>query len=414
MIRPVAIVVLGMHRSGTSALAGCLNLLGVPLGAPLLPAGYDNQRGYFEHEEVVRIHDELLGSFGASALDLRRLPADWVSHAAARTAQERLRELLHRDFSGKPLWAVKDPRLCILAPLWEPVLRDMDVEPRYVLMLRSPWEVAQSLSVRDGLGIWESLDNWSDYTAAAERACRDSRRAVTTFDRILAHPEAELSFLAAALDVEWPRAVDDAVRGEVRAFLDPSLRHWVAAATAQEVDYELVNAVENLQSLVAALRESVSSGLAAQIDAAHSALATRLASRSAFSSRINAVEDEYRLRWLKADAPGRMEPGQRLFFDAALIHEGERPLSKRGLSISYRWIDATELSHVVVAEGVRTPITKVLFPGETYETPIAVLAPPEAGQYLLQLDVVREEVTWFSEQGCAPAMRSVEVQSSIV
>ncbi len=66
MLNNTAIIVLGMHRSGTSALAGALALLGVDMGRSLLAPADDNVRGLWEHEELVRLHDRLLSAFESS------------------------------------------------------------------------------------------------------------------------------------------------------------------------------------------------------------------------------------------------------------------------------------------------------------------------------------------------------------
>ena len=62
-----SLVILGMHRSGTSALAGLVQLLGVNLGEDLLPAMPEvNEKGFFEHQEILDIHEGLLKSLGWS------------------------------------------------------------------------------------------------------------------------------------------------------------------------------------------------------------------------------------------------------------------------------------------------------------------------------------------------------------
>src|SRR5262249_1740037 len=72
-----AIVVLGMHRSGTSALAGMLHHLGVALGDELMPATADNPRGYWEHRDIVAINDRLMTELGRTWHDVRPLPPMW-------------------------------------------------------------------------------------------------------------------------------------------------------------------------------------------------------------------------------------------------------------------------------------------------------------------------------------------------
>ena len=79
-----ALIVLGMHRSGTSAFSGVLNLLGVDLGAHLLPASNTNQSGYWEHEEIVAVHDRLLMALGSSWDDPSPLPPNWWNSEPGR------------------------------------------------------------------------------------------------------------------------------------------------------------------------------------------------------------------------------------------------------------------------------------------------------------------------------------------
>ena len=61
----VALVVLGMHRSGTSALAGVLSKTGYDLPKNLLPASFDNPKGYFESKEIIALNDDLFAEMGA-------------------------------------------------------------------------------------------------------------------------------------------------------------------------------------------------------------------------------------------------------------------------------------------------------------------------------------------------------------
>src|ERR1700690_93442 len=70
-----ALVVLGMHRSGTSALTGMLHHLGVALGSRLMAASPDNPRGYWEHSDIVATHERLMAALGWGWDDIRSLPA---------------------------------------------------------------------------------------------------------------------------------------------------------------------------------------------------------------------------------------------------------------------------------------------------------------------------------------------------
>jgi GT2 family glycosyltransferase len=402
--RPVAIVVLGMHRSGTSALTGCLRFLGVPLGRPLMPSNAANEKGFFEHMEVVAIHDELLMRLGAGPLDVSCLPEGWETSESAKAAALRLRNLLRRNFEGVPVWAVKDPRLCVLLPLWLPLLEELEVEPRFLLMLRSPWEIARSLEKRDRLGLIESLDLWLRHLAAAESATRKSRRAVLTYDRLLSDPGTELSHLGEVLGLTWLWS-PAAVRREIHDFLAPSLRHFGRSDRTSGAPKNLVARVNEFDTALEALARSDDAAARSLVDERRAACEKSLEPLFAIGS-----EDPVAIRWQSIDVPATLGRGERRSCRAAFSNKGGSPLSKRLLSVACHWLDAADRSRVVIwDDGLRTPVPRILLPGETWSGEFTLQAPSEPGRYLLQVDLVREGVAWFSAKGVAPLTQPVTI-----
>lgn len=120
-----AILVLGMHRSGTSALTGTLAKLGVAVGddAEHLAPRPDNPKGFWENADVFRIHEWLLAQLDVGWDDIRPMPKDWLAHSAVAEAKDQLRLLLESSMAERALWAVKDPRLCRLLPMWRELLK---------------------------------------------------------------------------------------------------------------------------------------------------------------------------------------------------------------------------------------------------------------------------------------------------
>lgn len=224
MNRARCVLVLGMHRSGTSALAGALGLLGVPLGSRLVPAEADNPGGYFEHADAVQAHERLLLALERGWDDLRPLPEGWLDSAPALAALETLDAMVDRDFADAPLWALKDPRICRLLPLWQRLLERRGIEPAYLFSLRSPDEVAGSLQARDGLPPAYARLLWAQHLVLAERDTRGAARAVVDYPGLLSDPVQALDDAAGALGLAWPvpaAAAADALRER----LDPGQRH---------------------------------------------------------------------------------------------------------------------------------------------------------------------------------------------
>ncbi|MEI7037519.1 sulfotransferase [Fulvimonas yonginensis] len=219
-----ALLVLGMHRSGTSAVTRVLNLLGAHLGADLLMAQADNKRGFWEHAEAVAIHERLLTALGRTWHDTRELPHGWLDSAAAKTATSEIVSLIERDMKEKRLWAVKDPRMCRLAPIWIDALHKLGIDTKAVLVVREPYEVASSLHMRDGWSYAHAYLMWAEHLLDAYRATVSVPRALLTYDQLMDGWEQHLTRLGRELAVAWDPSIQEA-RPSIEAFLTPMERH---------------------------------------------------------------------------------------------------------------------------------------------------------------------------------------------
>lgn len=219
------VIVLGMHRSGTSALTGVLRLLGVDLGARLLDAQEGvNPKGFWEHAAVVDLHDALLEEFHSGWWDALALPDDWMTSPAAIHCRKSLEQLIRQEFTGDRLWSVKDPRSCRLMPLWGDVMAKTAVHPNYILMLRHPAEVAASLAHRDGFSTPMAALLWLRNVLDSERDTRGQSRIIMTFDDLLSDWRKALGQVADTFGIALPLE-DTAIATQVDAFLEPQLRH---------------------------------------------------------------------------------------------------------------------------------------------------------------------------------------------
>ena len=221
-----AICILGMHRSGTSATTGMLQLLGVELGEHLSTGHPDvNALGYFEHTRIQSLNDELLGCLQSSWDDVLPILSDAPSRAdAVEAMKQRLLSVLQSDFGSETMWAVKDPRICRLLGTWNELFAEMGVKPVYLHVVRHPYEVAASLTKRNGFASDKSYCMWLDHVLSAELGSRQGRRCFAFYDRVLSEPVREAVRIGDALNIVWPVAVDD-VKDGLRLFLSDDLRH---------------------------------------------------------------------------------------------------------------------------------------------------------------------------------------------
>ncbi|WP_424682119.1 glycosyltransferase [Frateuria sp. YIM B11624] len=227
-----AILIVGMHRSGTSALTRVINLHGVPLGRQLLEAAFDNEAGFWENQAIVHLHERILDHLGSSWDDPRELPAGWLEEVEGAGFLDALVAAIREEFGDAPLWAVKDPRLCRFLPLWLKALESLRIEPRLVFAVRHPAEVVGSLVRRNGLSPAVASMLWLRHLAEPLRASRGSLRCVTDYAGLLADWRACMDSLARCLAVEWP-ARSAAVASQVEANLHPDLKHQHAAVAEE-------------------------------------------------------------------------------------------------------------------------------------------------------------------------------------
>jgi hypothetical protein len=155
-----AVFVLGMHRSGTSALTRLLNLLGASLPRHLHPPGIGNETGHWEPEAAVRLHDRLLEAAGTSVNDLYGPPEAWFETRAAGVFVDDMKELIGLEFRDEPLFVFKDPRSALVFPLWRRALADINIRCLAVIMSRNPVEVALSLADRQTKAMRANRGRW--------------------------------------------------------------------------------------------------------------------------------------------------------------------------------------------------------------------------------------------------------------
>jgi len=240
-IQRAAYLVLGMHRSGTSATAQLLTLAGAHLPQNPMPGDTHNAQGYFEPWKVAQLNDRRLRAGGGAWDDVfafphRQLPPEqeqaWIDQARALFVEE-------YGETARPL--LKEPRVTVLFPLWRTVLESLGVAMRCVIPVRHPLAVASSLGRRDGFPVEKSLLLWSAYMLAAEAYSRDLPRCFVGYDRLLADWRGEMARIQADLGPGLPpiseaadRVIDKALTADLRhddGAQDMSGYGWAGALT---------------------------------------------------------------------------------------------------------------------------------------------------------------------------------------
>ena len=228
-VTKTALLVAGMHRSGTSAIARILGILGCDLPRNLLEPHPSNERGFWESPDIVAVNREILVSAGTKqeewrADEWRAFDPRWYASPQVERFHDRAQAVLESQFGDSPLFVIKDPRICRLLPFWIETLARFGARPLIVSPVRNPLDVAESLAARDGIQLPIGYLMWLQHVLEAEAASRELTRAFLRYEQLLSEPHAVVDRLEDALGVIWPRRMSDA-DAEIEAFLSSGLRH---------------------------------------------------------------------------------------------------------------------------------------------------------------------------------------------
>lgn len=226
-----AVVVLGMHRSGTSALAGVLARLGCDLPEEIMPANEFNPKGFYESLKAYNLNDAILAAGDSSWDDWQSFNPAWVSSPLSAEFRERGGKVLEEEYGDSPLFLLKDPRICRLLPFWQQLFDAQQIQPTYVLTHRNPLEVARSLETREGWPQAAGLLLWLRHVLDAETGTRGMQRCFTSYDRLLTDWTGTMEMILSRTGLVLPHACAE-VAGEVESFLSASLRHSAEPAAA--------------------------------------------------------------------------------------------------------------------------------------------------------------------------------------
>jgi hypothetical protein len=215
------IFVLGMGRSGTSAITRVLSLCGARLPEPLLGPSASNPTGHWEPIDAININNAFLSRHGASWYDptLRLQGETAFSAQEKETYIERIRAFLERSHSAS-LLVIKEPRIAALADFWLEAGRRAAMTAKVVIPIRHPGQVAASLAARDGVSAELSTVLWLKYNFLAERGSRNLPRVFVEYPNLLSDWRKEIGRISARLAVD----LSDADEAAIDRFLDPGLQ----------------------------------------------------------------------------------------------------------------------------------------------------------------------------------------------
>jgi hypothetical protein len=361
--RKHALVVAGMHRSGTSAMARVLSLAGAALPTRLMPPGPANSEGHWEPLDVAALNDEIFGKVDSSWHDLFGPRNIRNRKPPIHRYLPRARKIIQDNYRNEDLIVLKDPRISIFPELWHRALIDEGYSVYYVLMIRHPKEIADSLKARNGFTVNKSLILWATHMLSVDLFTRRKNRVFVNYDELLLDTESLLDKIEDAFKIQMPRrtwtsmiSIQDFVNSAHRhhktdnddnalpAF--PEIERFYAYLTAtakgeiwnEDVSADLAEWLSRLESATAPIIKGLESTLAA--NSAHSA-----ARETQLEQGIERLETALReAQQISNDLSGRLEEARRHQAHLETVHESVKAGLTEQLAHSEQRILALEAS----------------------------------------------------------------------
>lgn len=219
--RPLALFVLGMHRSGTSLLTRVLSLCGGTLPPALVGPDAGNPLGHWEPRVAMDMNDAILYRHHSHVYD----PSLRLHQEGAFDAEEEAACITEigaflATLPSAPVIIIKEPRITLLSDIWVDAAHQAGFDVAAVIAVRHPQEVEASLAERDGTSPELSSALWLKYNLLAERHTRSLPRVFIDYNNLLDNWRQEIARISAAIaiDLDAPdaAAVDDYIRQDLR------------------------------------------------------------------------------------------------------------------------------------------------------------------------------------------------------
>jgi len=214
------IIVLGMHRTGTSALTKVINLMGAYFGEDsiALPASADNPKGFWERRDVLACNRELLRLSGCTWHVVHRWNAANLSSVTAPISLQ-MQQITSELTLNNPS-VVKDPRFCLTLPYWLSYFP----KPLVVCCYRNPLEIAQSLHLRNAMPPEYALALWEFHMVHAIRIAKPLPKLFVSHAALMNNPLGETQKLFASLTQSGANHLTLPSKKVINDFIDPSLQ----------------------------------------------------------------------------------------------------------------------------------------------------------------------------------------------
>ena len=247
------ILVLGTHRSGTSAFSRLLNLSGAAAPKTLMPPQDDNERGFWESEIVAGLNDVLLAACGSAWDDWRAFNAEDHLAEYGPDLVKLIAAAIQSEYDDAETIVLKDPRISRFVPLYVEALDRLGYEAAFLHSLRDPRAVAASLAARNKTPPEQAGLLWMRHHLDAEVATRGHRRAFFSYEDLIRDWRPQVRRMRTAFSLP-PAAGNDTYADKIEEFLSPRLQHHLGDTPFEGVDEETAARIDDVAGLLMRLR----------------------------------------------------------------------------------------------------------------------------------------------------------------
>ena len=191
-----------MHRSGTSALAGMLDELGVYGGKDMMDASYDNPKGFFENAPIVEFNKSLLLKNNTSWFSVEQSVIIWDS-----TDTDKVIKIVASQYESHSPIYIKDPRCSLLLDFWTKVLEGLGYEICHIFCGRKPERIIDSLAKRNNFSRQKSIALTQKYWTSAFSQLIEKRFFPISYESLVSDPESVIANIESYFSIELAKGI---------------------------------------------------------------------------------------------------------------------------------------------------------------------------------------------------------------
>lgn len=223
MLNKKIIVVLGMHRSGTSVFTRSLKALDVDLGNNLMqPIASVNSKGFFEDLDIYQFNEYLLNKLACVWSSCLIPQENQLEILDNQTDIDTAIELLKNKLQNIQVFGFKDPRVSVLLPFWQKIFKLCNINVSYLIAIRNPLSVALSLQKRDQFSIKKGLFLWFEYILSSVQKTQNLNRVLVHYEELMSQPIETINTIAQKFNLPINNQELDKFTND---FLDDNLQH---------------------------------------------------------------------------------------------------------------------------------------------------------------------------------------------